>query len=78
MDTVVALAAWKKSGMALLVAMLVVIERGKLKTRLVLLQPQRATPTTFLVVALTPAILASYNDHTRVARQPLRFGAKHN
>ena len=34
MATVVALAAWKKSGMALLVAMLVAIEREKLKIQL--------------------------------------------
>ena len=34
MATVVALAAWKKSEMALLVAMLVVIEREKLKIQL--------------------------------------------
>ena len=34
MATVVALAAWKKSGMALLVVILVAIEREKLKIQL--------------------------------------------
>ena len=36
--------------------------------RLVLLQPQRVTRTTFLVVAIMTAIWEHYYDHIRVAR----------